>query len=399
MASKPKVAIYIIGAFLIIGASFGSGVYFGRHKEPQIEKILNIVSKEPQTPIKEIDFSPFWKSWAILEEKYVSKEKLDEKQMLYGAIQGLANSLKDPYTVFLPPEEKKFFESEIRGDFEGVGMEIGIKKGILTVIAPLKGTPAWNAGVKSGDKIFEINGEETRELTLDQAVKKIRGPKGTQVTLTIFREKTDETKKIAIIRDVIKIPTLETEIKGDVFIIRLFNFNQPAIFKFREALRELILSGKNKLIIDLRGNPGGYLEVAVDLTSFFLPMGKIVVQEDFGSGEIKVHRSVGYNIWENQRLVALVDKGSASASEIMAGALRDHKKAVLIGEKTFGKGSVQELVPITGDTSLKVTIAKWLTPNGHSISDEGLTPDIVVETKDGEDKDVILEKAIEYLSK
>ncbi|OGZ32139.1 MAG: hypothetical protein A3H02_03180 [Candidatus Niyogibacteria bacterium RIFCSPLOWO2_12_FULL_41_13] len=399
MRSKNKKIALIVAAFLIIGLSFGLGVYFGYKQRPAIEKVGNMVGKEKPTALIQVDFNPFWQTWALLEEKYVFPEKIDRQKMIWGAIKGLTQSLGDPYTEFFPPEEKEAFEDEIRGDFEGVGMEIGIKKGILTVIAPLKDTPAFKAGVKAGDKILEINAEPTRDMTLREAVSKIRGKKGTAADLTIFREKEDKTHKISIIRDVIKIPVIETEEKGDVFIIKLFNFNQNSVFEFRNALRKLIYSGKNKLILDLRNNPGGFLEASVDIASWFLPMGDVVVQEDFGKGEKQLHRSKGYNIWQGRPLLVLVNQGSASASEILAGALQDHKIAQLMGEKTFGKGSVQELAPVTDKTALKITIAKWLTPNGGIIEEGGLKPDIEIEQKEDGDKDFQLEKAIEYLSK
>lgn len=397
MFSKNKKIALILAALLIVGSAFGLGVYFGYKQRPAIEKLENMVGKEKPVALLPLDFNPFWQTWTLLEEKYVFPEKIDRQKMVWGAIKGLTQSLGDPYTEFFPPEEKEAFEGEIRGDFEGVGMEIGVRKGILTVIAPLKNTPAFMAGIKAGDKILEINGEPTSDMTLQEAVSKIRGKKGTAAVLTIFREKEDKTRKISVVRDVIKIPVIETEEKGDIFIIKLFNFNQNSAFEFRNALRELVYSGKNKLILDLRNNPGGFLESSVDIASWFLPMADVVVQEDFGKGEKRLYRSKGYNIWQGRPLLVLVNQGSASASEILAGALQDHKIAKLMGEKTFGKGSVQELVSVTDKTALKITIAKWLTPNGRIIEEEGLKPDIEVEAGENTDKDPQLEKAVEYL--
>jgi len=217
-------------------------------------------------------------------------------------------------------------------------------------------------------------------MSIDEAVDLIRGERGTEVTLTIFREGTEEPFDVNIIRDVINIPTIDTEIKDDVFIISLYNFSANASTDFRNALIEFIGSGKNKMILDLRGNPGGFLNAAVDISSFFLPAGKVIVTEDFGDGEQKYFRSKGHDIFnDNLEMIILVNRGSASASEIVAGALKEHGVAQVLGTNTFGKGSVQELVPITPETSLKVTIARWLTPNGTSISDGGLSPDILID--------------------
>jgi len=322
--------------------------------------------------------------------------------MLWGAISGLAGSLKDPYTVFFPPEEKKIFESEVKGNFEGVGMEIGMRNNALTVIAPLKNTPAYRAGLKAGDKILKINDTLTSNLTVEEAIRLIRGPKGTEVKLLISREDEKEPMEIAVIREVINIPTLETEIKpGNIFVIKLYNFSENSPLVFRNALREMIESKSDKLVIDLRNNPGGYLEAAVDMASWFLPMGKVVAREKFASGEEEFYRSRGYDVFgDNFRMAILINQGSASASEILAGALKEYGRAVLVGEKTFGKGSVQELVPVTDSTSLKITIASWLTPNGQSISKEGLEPDFEVKfsKEDSEaGRDPQMEKATQFL--
>ena len=344
-----------------------------------------------------MDFAAFWKAWNILNEKFVSTATTTSDQdKVWGAIEGLAASLHDPYTVFFPPENAKIFQSEISGNFEGVGMEIGIKGDIITVIAPLKGTPAAKAGILSGDKILKINDTQTFGMKVDQAIKLIRGKKGTEVHLTILREGKKDPIEVKVIRDTISMPTIDTELKqiilsqkdatpeglsqNGVFIIKLYSFSATSPDLFREALRKFIESRSNKLILDLRGNPGGYLEAAVDMASWFLPAGKVVVSEDFGKNAPKVaYRSKGYNVFnKNLKFVILVNSGSASASEILAGALKEHGRASLVGETTFGKGSVQELVDITPDTSLKVTVARWLTPNGNSISEKGIAPDMEV---------------------
>lgn len=392
--------VLVAMAFLVIGAGFGMGVYVGYSQQPAIDQVTSLYNKETAKP-PEVDFSPFWKSWRLIEEKYVASNGLDRQKMVYGAISGMVDALDDPYTVFFPPEEKQLFESEIEGKFEGIGAEIGMRKGILTVISPLAGSPAATAGLLAGDKIVRIDETVTSDLTLDEAVRIIRGNKGTIVALTILRNGEDETRIIKITRDTIRIPVIDMEKReGGVFIIRLYNFSDQSPLEFRNALQEMARSGSKKLILDLRNNPGGYLEASVDIASWFLESGKVVARETFGDGSENQHRSKGYNAFGSIPVVILVNNGSASASEILAGALRDQLGIQLIGTKTFGKGSVQELVDVTSDTSLKITIARWLTPSGISISEQGLEPDVVVEVtpEDTENlRDAQLEKALEII--
>lgn len=404
---KRKNIIYSgLFALTLLILAFSSGYYFGNNKSVEVRGI-NLLNKDlPASVVASgtVDFAPFWKAWSILDSQYVSKKEVpDDQDRVWGAISGLAASMGDPYTTFFPPAESKAFEETIAGEFSGVGMEIGIRDRIITVISPIKNTPAYNAGVKSGDKILEINGTSTMDMTVEKAVSLIRGKKGTTVALSLAREGEKEDLEIRIVRDVIQIPTLDTEKKKDgIFVIKLYTFSANSPDLFRGALREFVESGDDKLILDLRGNPGGYLEAAVDMGSWFLPVGKVIVREDAGGkGNEKVYRSKGYNIFNDKlKFVILVNKGSASASEILAGALSEHGVAQLIGERTFGKGSVQELLPITADTSLKVTVARWLTPNGLSISEGGLKPAVEViptESDVKNNKDPVMEKAIELL--
>ncbi|MFQ5661706.1 MAG: S41 family peptidase [Candidatus Paceibacteria bacterium] len=396
----------IVVTVLLVAAAFFSGLFVGRDVDggSSVSSTFSNGTLQPAV----IDFSPLWKAWNAINEKFVPATTTDpvtDEDKLYGTIQGLAGSLNDPYTVFLPPEDSEIFEDDISGNFEGVGMEIGIRDNILTVIAPLKGNPAERAGIRAGDKVVKIDDTTTEGMTIDRAVKLIRGEGGTAVLLTILREGEDELLEIEVIRDVIQIPTIETELREDgVFVIKLFNFSAISANLYREALREFIETGTDKMLLDLRGNPGGFLEAAIDMASWYLPAGKVVVTEDFAdNAKPRIHRSKGYNIFNDKlKMAILVNQGSASASEILAGALQQHGKATLVGESTFGKGSVQELVKITPDTSLKITIARWLTPNGASISDGGLTPDVEVEltVEDFEaGLDPQFDKAVELLIK
>jgi carboxyl-terminal processing protease len=392
--------VYISLGVVLIAVAFISGVYLGYENRPSALKVMGVFGKEEGAPAS-VNFEPFWKTWATLEKKYVSDNGVvDDQDKIWGAIRGLVAAYGDPYTVFMPPTEAKMFEEDISGNFSGVGMEIGMKEGILTVIAPLKNTPAERAGIRAGDLILKIDDTITNNMTVDEAVRMIRGEKGTRVRLTIVRRGDEEPKEISIIRDTINLPTIDTELRPDgIFVIKLYNFSAISTALFREALREFTTTGSNRLILDLRGNPGGYLDASIEMASFFLPAGKVVVREDFGGNrEEGIYRSKGYNIFnKNLRMVILVNEGSASASEILAGALQEHGVAKLVGEQTFGKGSVQELVKITSDTFLKVTIARWLTPNGVNISKEGLTPDYIVEFDPDADEDPQLQKALELL--
>jgi len=400
-----KISLIIL-LLLLVGGGFFVGFYFGENSIPEIDKVTELDNKETgKTEI--VDFSAFWKAWNVINEKFVPTEDAslaDTNERVWGAISGLADSLKDPYTQFFPPEDAKIFTENINGEFGGVGMEIGRRDGLLIVISPLKGTPAERAGIRPGDIIFQIDGEPSAEIGVDKAVQLIRGEVGTSVDLTLLREDMSDPIEVTIIREQIQIPTIETELVQNVFVIRLFNFGAPSSALFRDALQEFSDGGTDKLIIDLRGNPGGFLEASIDMASWFLPSGKTIVTEDFGDKKEKIaHRSRGFNVFnENLKLVVLVNGGSASASEILAGALKDHGVALVIGTKTFGKGSVQELVPITEGSSLKITIARWLTPNGVSISAGGVAPDIEVEFSPEEaerGEDPQLDKAIETLNK
>ena len=392
---------------LIIAASFAGGIFIGINQKPAIESVISVIRKTPEIPTPsqdqaKTDFNLFWDVWSRLDENFVDKSKVEPQKMVFGAIDGMVKSLGDPYTVFLPPEESKRFNDDIKGEFGGIGAEIGIKKGILTIIAPLKDSPAEKAGLKAGDKVLKINGTSTIDLTLDKAVSFIRGEKGTEVVLTIASsDDLGDTKEVKIKRDTIKIPVIETKkLDGGIFYIHLFNFNENSTAEFKKGLIEMQNSGANKLILDLRNNPGGYLNAAIDIASWFIPAGEIVAKEKMANEEELIYRSYGYRFLEATPAVVLINQGAASASEIVAGALRDQKNIKLIGEKSFGKGSVQELEKLPQNASLKITIAKWLTPNGHSINDSGLEPDIKVEiTKEDSDNnnDMQLDKAIEVL--
>ena len=398
---RHKTLIPVIIVSLILG--FFGGIEFQKIQEPSGGGLRELINRDSGRP-ESVDFSLFWDAWNLVNERYVDRSKLDTQEMVFGAIEGMVESIGDPFTVFLEAEENKRLQEDIRGEFAGVGIEIGMRGDSLTVIAPLKNTPADRAGIIAGDKILKIDGEPTAGINLDEAVSKIRGRRGTKVILTISRKKDgqEETKDFEMTRDRIKIPTAKWEVKNpDIGYIQLFSFNQIAKKEFDEALAELKkLGADKKLILDLRNNPGGLLDLSIDISSYFLEPGQVVVIEDFGNGKRDELKSKANGFLKDSKVVILINKGSASASEIVAGALHDNKNIKLIGEKTFGKGSVQQVEELRLRTSLKITVAKWLTPKGRSISDEGIEPDIKVERTEEDtknDRDPQLEKAIEMI--
>ncbi len=393
-----KKLVLVISVILIAGCSFTLGVYASN------KKIISLPFASASSGIESVtkdntDLDLFFSVWNTLKDKSIHYGEVKDSDRVYGAIQGMTASLGDPYTVFMTPKESKEFNESISGSFDGIGAELGKKDSVLTIIAPLKGSPSEKAGLMSGDKIVKINGKSASDISIEEAVSQIRGKKGTPVKITIYRDGEKDVRDIEIMRDTIVIPTTKTEIVDGVFVVHIYNFGENVVNEFEKAVKEFNNSGTSYMVLDLRGNPGGYLEAAVDIASDFIPKGKTIVSEDLvKEGSKQVHTSYGYNRFTNTpKVVVLVDAGSASASEILAGALHDNKIAKIVGVKTFGKGSVQELLPMKGGTALKVTIARWLTPAGITIDKNGIAPDIEVKRVIDEKnptKDNQLEKAI-----
>jgi len=386
-----KKIIYPTILVVAFAAVFALGAWFGVAK-------LSYHVPQPGT----IDFSLFWDSYNKLQQKFIDPSKITNQKIVYGAIAGMTNSLGDPYTSFFDPEQAKMFQEDLSGSFSGIGVEVGVKKDVLTVIAPLKGTPGDKAGLKSGDVIVKINGKDASNITTDEAVNLIRGPKGTSVTLTIFRDGWTNTKDIKIVRDTIKVPSIEWSLKdGDVAYVQIYQFDENLSSDFNAIALKILQSPAKKIVLDLRDNPGGYLDVAKDIAGWFLQNGQTVTIEDYGKGKAQqIYKADGNSELANYPLVILINQGSASASEILSGALRDNKKVQLIGTKSFGKGCVQEVVDLPGGSFLKITIANWLTPKGNSITDVGLTPDVKVDITDSDiqqKKDPQLDKALEII--
>lgn len=351
-----------------------------------------------------VDFSLFWRVWDTLEEKYVDSDTLDTQKMIYGAIDGMLRASGDPYTTFFDPEENKEFDEDISGEFEGIGAELEMRDDLVTIVAPLKGSPAEASGLRAEDVVIKVDDVDIVDETLNEAVKRIRGPKGTEVVLTVLRKSSIDPIDIKIVRDTIIVQSVEFEQKGDIALVEIRRFGDDTLSEFRKTLVQIRQANLSGMILDLRNNPGGYLETAIDMGGLLLEPGSVVVIEENSDGERKegvAKKTALTEYFSSFPIAVLINPGSASASEILAGALQYHRDDVtLIGETTFGKGSVQELIPLPQSTSAKITVAKWLTPGGEHIDGKGIDPDIVVEFTEEdyeEDRDPQLEKALEDL--
>lgn len=390
-------------SILVFVLLFSSGFFLGKNSNSlKSASITDVILNSNSGTANSADLTLFWKAWRIIDQKSPGAKEVSNNDRIYGAIKGLAASLGDPYTVFFTPSEQKSFQEELKGSFSGVGMEIGIKNDILTVISPIKGTPAYKAGILAGDRIVSIDGVTTQGLSVDEAVKRIRGPINTIVKVEIFREGSKKTEIKELTRATIIIENIEYGMRKDgVYVIKLFSFNDDSDVKFQKAITEFANSKSDKLIIDLRNNPGGYLDSSVNIASWFVKEGAIIVREDYGTKQDPdIYVSKGYELLKNKKfkMVVLINKGSASASEILTGALKEYKIATVVGETSFGKGSVQEIVPVNEETSIKITVANWLTPNGVWISKQGITPDIVIKNTNLK-IDTQFNKALEIVKK
>ncbi|KUK49527.1 MAG: Carboxyl-terminal protease, partial [Parcubacteria bacterium 33_209] len=348
-----------------------------------------------------IDLSILKKTLDQIYLNYIDPSQIDLEKMTYGATAGMVNALGDPYTEFFDPEGAESLQESISGKFEGIGLQIGIREKQLTAIAPIKGTPADRSGIRPGDKIIFVDEKPTSNLSINEAVDIIRGPKGTKVVLTILRD--GKNFDVEIIRDVINVPTVELEmLENDIALLGLYHFSNSTNQEFRKAVFEIINSNAKGIILDLRSNPGGLVNQAIDVSGWLLNRNDLVMIEKGKDGIEKEFRANGSGDLISYPTIVLINEGTASASEILAGALKDNRDMVIIGEKSFGKGTVQKLINIYNNSMLKVTIAEWLTPNRNIINNNGITPDIEVELtlEDYEQqKDPQLEKAIEEIIK
>lgn len=343
----------------------------------------------------------YWETWNKILSEHVERGKIDEKALFYGSLKGMADAIGDPYTSFLDPSDAKDLFDDLSGSFEGIGAEVGVRDDMVTVIAPLAGMPADKAGLRAGDKIYAINGQSTIGMSLTEAVRKIRGPKDTEVVLTIIREGEDKPFDLSIVRGTIVIESVKWEmIDKNLLLINISNFHEDTLKLFNQVVLTVLREEPAGLILDLRNNPGGYLDVAIDVASEWIKEGPVLV-EQLSEGRRNEYFAKGLSRLNNIPTVVLINGGSASGSEIVAGALRDYKQAILVGEQTFGKGSVQSLKTLQDGSYLKITVAKWLTPGGDYINNKGVEPDIIIEMtrEDYENEiDPQLEKAIEILT-
>lgn len=399
--SKPFVytfaSIFLAGAILF---SFYLGLQRGFAETKNI--VIQGVSGGETPGSVSADFSVFWQAWDKVKTEHVNSSDVKDQDLVYGAIKGLVESLNDPYTEFFNPKDYKTFKEDIGGSFSGVGMEIGIRNDQLVVISPLKNSPAEKAGLLAGDMILKIDDKATDGFNVSQAVQLIRGEAGTDVILNIFRKDWIKPKDFTITRATINIPTVDYEMKGDIAYVQLYNFDGNTDAVFYGAMKDILIDKKAKgMVLDMRNNPGGYLDVAVNLAGWFIPRGDVIVKEEFADGKVDVFRANGNASLKDMPVVVLINGGSASASEILAGALRVNRKIQLVGEKSFGKGSVQELQTLKDDSALKVTIARWLLPDDSVIDKIGIVPDVTIVPTASDissGKDPQLDKALELVN-
>lgn len=399
-----KISSYTLLFFIIFGI-FSIGFHFGNTSNKSKLPMLAYSSsnKEDLSKNKEdyFDFNLYFEVWNSLKTDHVDKNMIKDKELFYGSLEGLAAATKDPYTVFMDPELSAEFYEDLSGTFEGIGAEIGIRDELITIVAPLDGMPAQKAGLRSGDKVYAIDGESALGLTVNGAVKKIRGEKGTEVTLTIIRDKA-KPMDIKVVRDKIVVASVKSELKDNgIYYISVSNFNNDTEKLFSKAVADVLLKSPKGIVLDLRNNPGGYLDTAISMASEWIKEGPIVA-EQFGENKRSEHFSNGNARLAGIKTVVLINEGSASASEIVAGALRDYKKATIIGKQSFGKGSVQTVEDLSDGSSLKITVAKWLTPEGDYIHDKGIAPQIEVDLSEDDfnnKRDPQLDRAFEFILK
>jgi peptidase, S41 family len=396
-STKRTIAIDKTNLLIILVIVFVLGFSFGDRSHT----IFNYVGKMFGCRINqtELDYKTLDQTYATLKQKFDGK--IDLQTLIEGANKGLVGALGDRHTVYLTPKEAEQFNKNLEGDIGGgIGAEVGIRKELITIIRPLKDSPALKAGVQAGDVIYKVNDEEVGNQTLDQVIQKIRGKPGTEVKLTVARKNHSQPIDIKITRQTINNPSVNLEIKGDVAVLTVSRFDKQTAVLARQEAEKIKAQGISKVVLDLRGNSGGYLTAARDLAGLWLD-GQLVVSERIGDKTVQEFFSKkGDNILANTKTVILMNAGSASASEIVIGALKDYKKATLVGETSFGKGSVQELVNLPNGGQLKVTVARWYTPQGQNIDGQGIKPDKEVELKADDwqnDRDPQLQTALEML--
>lgn len=399
----------VIALALISGMLLGRfftlrSALFNEDGKVEITKVLDLYSK---TKSSGVSFDQFWEVWNMVKEDYVDKP-VDDTKLFYGAIEGMVAGLGDQNSVYFSPEKAEEFARDLSGEFEGIGAEIGLRDGQLLVVAPLPDSPAEKAGLRVGDKILKIDDQDVFGLSVDEAVAKIRGKEGTTVKLSVIHNDSENIEDIIVTREVINVPTTEWKMmENNIAYLRINYFNEDTWGEFDQAVKEMLLKNPKGLILDLRSNPGGYLETSIDVASEWVDDG-FIVSEKFNDGTENKYESRGTHRLAGMKTVVLIDGGSASGSEIVAGALQDYKFATLVGETSYGKGSVQDFQVLSDGSALKLTVARWYTPLDCQIDKKGIEPDVVLENmysdvsvdeKNGEVNytDLGIEKALEIL--
>ena len=382
---KKSTKIYYFIILIVIVFSFGvlSGSLLSNKENKPTEVVIEEAAEELSSIFKNtegIDSSLFRELWNTIHDNYYEQNNIIDEDLFYGSLAGMVASLGDRYSMFLNPEDTTSFTQELDGTFFGIGAEIGKRDGILVIIAPLSNTPAERAGLRAGDRILTIDGEDATNIYLDEAVSLIRGDKGTEVILNVISENSNEAKDVTIVRDKIEIPSVIYELEDNIAIIKISHFNGDTNKKFIKAAQNVLRDNPDGIILDLRNNPGGYLNVSIDIASSWLLNNEVVVRETFSDKRNdKSYQASSKLDLSQYKTIILINGGSASASEILSGALQDYNIAEVVGEQSFGKGSVQQLISLSNGSSVKITIAKWLTPNGRTIEEEGIVPDYEVE--------------------
>ncbi len=401
-SSFRKSILYFFLILIVFTGGYFVGVK-GYNVQVENSKTVKVVRELPPDK-SNVDFSLFWKVWDTLSTRYFDKSKINQKSMVYGAIAGMVSAVGDPYTVFLPPNDNKVVNEDLSGSFEGIGIEIGFRGNQLTVVSPLPDSPAQKAGIKAGDFIVGIKDEAkkvdrgTVGITLPDAVKIIRGGAGSKVTLLLTRDGSEKPILITVERAKLNVPSVTLAYVGNVAHLRIIKFGGATLSEWDKAVSEIYANKNTKgIVLDLRNNPGGYLEASVDIAGEFLKTGSVGVIEEDSNGKKTEFKTQRVGKLMQIPLVVLVNGGSASASEILAGALKDSKRAKVIGEKTFGKGSIQEPMDFGGGSGIHITIARWLTPSGFWVDEKGLTPDIEIKFDENSKVDNQLEEAIKLL--
>jgi len=395
---KLFLAVFTLALVFFLGYLFGHQNF--KFESGFVPKLVNTELTKP----REVDFSLFWEAWDLLQQKYIGE--VDVQALVFGAIRGMVAAVGDPYTAFLPPDESESFLDDLAGKFDGIGAEIAIREERLVIVSPLEDSPAQQAGLKPKDWIITIDGMPTDGMPLSEATGKIRGEAGSTVTLTILSVGDQEPREVPVKRETITVQSVQLSYKETpsgkkVAYLKIVQFGSETSDLMKRFADEIVAARADAIIVDVRNNPGGYLDAAIDVTSLFTTEDIILKERKKDGSEERLTRTFSAKV-TREPLVVLVNGGSASASEIFAGAIQDYERGTIIGEQTFGKGSVQDLEQLTGGSSLRVTVAKWLTPDGREIDTEGIQPDLAVERTDedvDQDRDPQLDRALAELDK